>query len=164
MSTATVDNDRPALTVVDCPEPEVPVESPEAAAEDSNAVRARDRARGYLAQAGNATRVFRPPDIWQHDRPSLKATYRHALWGEHVPPGSIARGVYLVLWALVCAPPVAVFYLLAWAHERPLRVIGFWVTVWALWQIAPVRAVLGFVAHWNVPAVAAHLITTIGGS
>lgn len=187
----SVTTDRPGLRVVpdDEPEPvetpaETPVETPAEAPEDAapevpveegpeepedgpNAVRARDRARaragGYAAKALTvAGRVIRPPDFWSRDLPSLRASWRHAIWGGHIPPESIARVAYVVVWCVLCLPLASVFAVLRWVHDRPARMGVFYLTLWALWQIPPVRAVIGFVTEWNLPVLYAHMIG-IGG-
>lgn len=162
MSTVTVD-DKPALTVVpdttEDPRPEVSPESSNAADSSANAGRMHTRARDLVFRSAKS---LRPPDFWAHDLPALAKDWRHAKWGEQVPHESLTRIVYCLFWWVICLPPTAVFTFLAWAHKRPARMAGFWVTVWALWQVAPVRAVLGFVIHWNVPALATHVLH-IGG-
>lgn len=164
MSTATVKDDRLTLTVVEDPAPEagpeVPPELAEAPAEDVNAVRARDRAREYALRA---LRAIRPPDFWEQELPSLRHDWRHAIWGEHTTRGwSAARVVYVLLWCLLLGPATTVFTFAAWVHKRAARVVVFYGCLWALWQIPPVRAVLGFLGHWNVPVLTTHLLH-IGG-
>lgn len=123
------------MTTVQMPVPEVPAGSSgtelPATAEGSNAVGARDRARGTtilqaIVQA--LTPIARKiagelavPDIARIDPPSLGAIWRRAKWGEQHPEDSVLRWLGYLYGLLVAMPISTGCYLAAWVAERPTR-------------------------------------------
>lgn len=142
------------LTVVPEPAPEVPPEVPADLEVAPNARPARGPAREaaarlFRSRAGIAVRgVVQPPDIVRSPQPSLQQVWRHAVWGEQVPPGTIARPAYIAAWVLFCSVPVTFGYLVAWWHQRLARLVVGYLTLWAVCLLPPVRAVLEFGWHW----------------
>lgn len=152
----SVTEERPELTVVPDPDPapEVPVEIPGEVEPAVNARPARGRAREAATRivrsrpAHGVLRTVRPPDIVRNDRPSLRKVWRHAIWGEQVPQGTLARPAYVVAWCLLCFVPVTFGYLVAWWHQRLARIVVGYLVLWAVYQLGPVRAMLELGWHW----------------
>lgn len=134
--------------------PGIPAGEVPEVAEPVNARRAHARAREGLTRffrsrpVGWVTSLLVPPDFVRDPQPPLRAVWRHAIWGEQIPPGSPMRAAYVVAWLVLCSPWVTLGYLLAWWHARLSRVAVGYLTFWALWQIPPVRMVL--TAWWDM--------------
>ncbi|MEQ7125334.1 hypothetical protein ABN034_12515 [Actinopolymorpha sp. B11F2] len=85
--------------------------------------------------------LFRPPDVWSTDRPSLRKQLNYARYGVQHPEGGPLR-VFSLLFAYVGLIPQACLYLLAWVAERPGRLIAGYGLYAVLMQIPAVHDVV----------------------
>ncbi|MEQ7007674.1 hypothetical protein ABN028_15980 [Actinopolymorpha sp. B17G11] len=84
--------------------------------------------------------LFRPPDVWSKDRPSLRRLFAYARWGVQHPANGPLRGLSIT-YAVVGFVVQAGLYYAAWLVERPARLVAGYVLVALLMQIPPVRDV-----------------------
>lgn len=80
---------------------------------------------------------FTPPDIWSTDRPSLSLMWAYAAHGDWTGDTGLPRRAGQAYAVLVAVPVTAVTYLLAWAAERPSRLIAAIVLLVVLFQVPP---------------------------
>lgn len=66
---------------------------------------------------------WRPPDVWNHDRPCLKASWEWAAHGEHLPDDEGVRLGSRVATALLLPLQAAALWL-AWITERGSRTLA----------------------------------------
>lgn len=66
---------------------------------------------------------WRPPDVWNHDRPCLKASWEWAAHGEHLPDDEGVRLGSRVATGLLLPLQAAALWL-AWVTERGSRVLA----------------------------------------
>jgi len=144
----------PAATVTDR---ETPIGSsdPAAATGVGSTRDPRPRARASLSPGSSVTlRIQRlrlllgryvaslhPPDVWAVDRPSLRKQLNYARWGEQHPDSGPLRALSIA-WCCLGLVPQVVAYYVAWAAERPGRLLSLYVLLAVLMQIPLVRAVL----------------------
>lgn len=81
--------------------------------------------------------VFTPPDIWSTDRPSLSLMWAYAARGDWTGEAGLPRRAGQAYAVLVAVPVTAVTYLLAWAAERPSRLIAAVVLLVVLFRVPP---------------------------
>lgn len=86
--------------------------------------------------AGTA-RGFTPPDIWSSDRPSLSQMWAYAARGDWTGDTGLPRRAGQAYAVLIAVPVTAVTYLLAWAAERPSRLIAAVVLLVLLTRVPP---------------------------
>jgi hypothetical protein len=83
----------------------------------------------------------RPPDLWATDRPSLRKQLNYALWGEQHPDSGPLRALSVAICCLGLVPQALAYYV-AWAAERPGRLLSLYVLLAVLMQIPVVRVVV----------------------
>jgi hypothetical protein len=83
----------------------------------------------------------RPPDVWVMDRPSLVKQLNYARWGEQHPETGVLRALSIA-WCCLGLIPQAIAYYVAWAAERPGRLLSLYVLLAVVMQIPVVRAVV----------------------
>jgi hypothetical protein len=81
---------------------------------------ARLTARKLLA----AGRDLKPPELWEHPRPSLRDVWRYAAYGTWTGEGTVGRKVGKAYAVLVVIPAHTVGYFGLWVLERPARLIA----------------------------------------
>ncbi len=163
-ASGTQDANRPQLRVVPLDtitDREAPIgSSDQASAADEPSTRdARPRARASLDHETPVTQRIqqrlpflerlaawgRPPDIWATDRPSLRKQLNYARWGEQHPESGPLR-VLSIAFCCLGLVPQAIAYYVAWAAERPGRLLSLYVLLAVVMQIPVARAVLTVVA------------------
>lgn len=85
----------------------------------------------------DTARGFSPPDIWSTDRPSLSQVWAYAARGDWTGESGLPRRAGQAYAVLVAVPVTAVTYLLAWAAERPSRLIAAVVLLVLLFRVPP---------------------------
>lgn len=85
----------------------------------------------------DTARGFTPPDIWSTDRPSLSLLWAYAARGDWTGDTGLPRRAGQAYAVLVAVPVTAVTYLLAWAAERPSRLIAAVVLLVLLTRVPP---------------------------
>jgi hypothetical protein len=85
--------------------------------------------------------LFRPPDVWSTDRPSLAKQFRYARYGVQHPAGGPLR-LLSITFALAGVVIQAGLYYAAWVAERPARLLSGYLLLAVLLQIPPVHDVI----------------------
>ena len=93
-------------------------------------------AEGNTTSAG----LFRPPDVWSTDRPSLRRQVAYARWGVQHPARGPLRA-FSVAYAAVGLLLQAALYFAAWVVERPGRLVAGYALLAVLLQVPAVRDV-----------------------
>lgn len=81
---------------------------------------ARHTTRKLLA----AGRDLKPPELWEHPRPSLRDVWHYAAYGTWTGEGTVGRKIGKAYAVLVVIPAHTVGYFGLWVLERPARLIA----------------------------------------
>lgn len=87
--------------------------------------------------AANVRKEFTPPNLWSQERPSLRASWLYARYGEQAAPGSAGRRMCRgSAWLAVPLRGLALF--VDWLAERPSRFLAAAVLYLVLAQTIPI--------------------------